>query len=118
MELLNCLVAIGGDHGNTVSRDAVSVPECEVLRRIHGHDSIKDIEVVGNEDRENDYERETLELRYGAKQVSSVFGPYGDLPQSLASLKIPDVQMKLVPAAAAQPAVTSNIKLKEEPANV
>jgi hypothetical protein len=44
MQLINCLVALGGDERNTVPKRAITVAEAAVLQRIHGHDAIKDIE--------------------------------------------------------------------------
>jgi hypothetical protein len=108
MEIYDCLVHIGGDVGNSVKRDNVTVPEIEVLRRIHGHDHIVDIEKKGTLEIGNDLERENLALRYGQEIVVSTFGPYGDLPKEIESLKLSEAQMKMMPAP-----VTSNFGRKE-----
>lgn len=108
MEIYDCLVHIGGDVGNSVKRDNVTVPEIEVLRRLHGHDHVVDIEKKGSLELSNELERENLALRYGPEIVTSIFGPYGDLPQEIEAIKVPEVQMKMMPAP-----VTANIGRKE-----
>ena len=50
MQLINCLVALGGDLRNTVPKRGITVAEAAVLQRIHGHDSVVDIEPSGAED--------------------------------------------------------------------
>ena len=109
MEIFSAEVNLGGDIRNSVVVHLVTVPELEILRRVHGHDAIWNIAKTGDDPRiENDHERETLQLKYGPEVVSTTFGPYGQLPTKISELKIPEAQVKSLDA----PAVTSNIERK------
>lgn len=48
MEAANILIALGGDHGNTVPRYGVTPSEIAVLRAIHGEDAVRDIEPLAD----------------------------------------------------------------------
>lgn len=109
MEIFSAEVNLGGDIRNSVVIHLLTVPELEVLRRVHGHDAVWNISKTADDGSiENDRERETLQLKYGPEVVSNTFGPYGPLPTKIAELKIPEAQVKSVDA----PAVTSKIERK------
>lgn len=109
MEIFSAEVNLGGDIRNSVMLHLITVPELEVLRRVHGHDAVWNVCKTGeNHDTDNDYERETLQLKYGFEMVNSIFGPYGQLPTKINEIKIPEAQVKSLDA----PAVTSKIERK------
>ena len=109
MEIFSAEINLGGDIRNSVVIHLLTVPELEVLRRVHGHDAIWNISKTGEDATiENDHERETLQLKYGPEVVSTTFGPYGQLPTKFTELKIPEAQVKSLDL----PAVTSKIERK------
>jgi hypothetical protein len=71
MKLANCMVALGGDMGNTVLKYGTTAAEIAVLRAIHGDDAVFDVEPTAadalNEDgrpRTNRQELARLKLVY------------------------------------------------------
>jgi hypothetical protein len=66
MQRANCLVSIGGDHGNTVPKWLCTAAEIAVLREIHGDDAVNEIEPVDEIKRSNREERGRLLAIYGA----------------------------------------------------
>lgn len=77
LQLANCLVALGGDAGNTVPKYGVTAAEIAVLRVIHGDDAIADIEPTGSVERSHKAERSRLVDAYariinGAKRAPEV----------------------------------------------
>ena len=50
MDFVNCLVALGGDRGNSVPKTRVTAAEIAVLQAIHGEDAVFEIEYIGDED--------------------------------------------------------------------
>jgi hypothetical protein len=65
MQRANCLVSLGGDHGNTVPKWLVTAAEIAVLREIHGDEAVNDIEPVDEIKRSNREERGRLLAIYG-----------------------------------------------------
>lgn len=65
MQMLNAIVAIGGDLGNTVPKYDVTPAEIAVLRAIHGEGAVFDIEPVREEKRSNGFELDRLRRIYG-----------------------------------------------------
>lgn len=65
MQRANCLVSLGGDHGNTVPKWLCTAAEIAVLREIHGDDSVNDIEPIDDIKRSNREERGRLVAIYG-----------------------------------------------------
>jgi hypothetical protein len=47
LKVYNCIVRIGGDIGNTVPKHRITAAEVLVLKRLHGEDSVLDIEEAG-----------------------------------------------------------------------
>lgn len=64
MQTINCLLALGGDMGNTVPMYDITPAEVAVLREIHGSDAVSDIEVVGSVQRSDREERNRLDEIY------------------------------------------------------
>ena len=65
MQRANCLVSLGGDHGNTVPKWLCTAAEIAVLREIHGDDAVNDIEPMDDIQRSNREERGRLLAIYG-----------------------------------------------------
>lgn len=65
MQTANVLLSLGGDHGNTVMKWAITAAEIAVLREIHGDESVRDVEPVGEIKRGHRQERERLVAIYG-----------------------------------------------------
>lgn len=66
MQRANCLVSLGGDHGNTVPKNLCTAAEIAVLREIHGDDAVNEIEPVDDIKRSNRDERGRLVAIYGS----------------------------------------------------
>jgi len=90
MQICSCLVLIGGDIGNSVTKDGVTAPEVALLRRAHGDDSVRNITIKENAKIDHDQERERLSLVYGAEKVASLFGQFGNLPETLKEARVQD----------------------------
>lgn len=66
MQRANCLVSLGGDHGNSVPKNLCTAAEIAVLREIHGDDAVNEIQPVDDIKRSNRDERSRLLAIYGA----------------------------------------------------
>lgn len=64
-EVADCLVALGGDAGNTVPKRRVTAGEIAVLQVIHGNDAILEVKPLGKIERSQRTERERLKAVYG-----------------------------------------------------
>lgn len=64
MQTLNCLLALGGDIGNTVPKYNITPAEVAVLREIHGADAVSEIQVIGSIERSHREERVRLDEIY------------------------------------------------------
>ncbi len=94
MHTLDCLVAVGGDIGNKVPRQGVTVPEMMLLQYVHGPGAVTDIVITGNPRIQQLEERERL-LRAYPKYESQVIGFWRDNGGEF----VKDVrQLKLSPA--------------------
>lgn len=65
MELATCMVALGGDIGQTVEKYNVTPSEVAVLRVIHGNDAVFDIRPHSKSNRTSAFERARLISEYG-----------------------------------------------------
>jgi len=65
MELATCMLALGGDAGQTIQKYNVTPSEVAVLRLIHGNDSVTEIVKIGKVDRPMRVERARLVEAYG-----------------------------------------------------
>lgn len=96
MDTANCLVALGGNRGNTVPK-FVTAPEIPVLRAIHGEDAVFDIAPVGSVNVSAAAELRRLRENYQAANedrvpiITTVYaGSAPMLPMTLADLDLPD----------------------------
>jgi hypothetical protein len=74
--LLRCMVALGGDQGNTVYRHRgrpIVFPELPILQFVHGEEAITDIAVVGTWEASNDEVLMRLATIYQPETVQAVF---------------------------------------------
>ena len=69
-EVADCLVALGGDAGNTVPKRRVTAGEIAVLQTIHGNDAILEVKPLGKIERSQRTERERLKAIYGGARDS------------------------------------------------
>lgn len=104
MQTANILLSLGGDHGNTVPKFSVTAAEIAVLRVIHGDESVKDVEPVGDVRRSHRDERLRLLNIYGGAKtddhkpiVEGMFpGVAARVFESLQELELPDSFFKAV----------------------
>lgn len=69
MQIANILLSLGGDHGNTIPKFAVTAAEIAVLRAIHGDEAVNDIEPLGDVKRSNREERARIGAIYGQAKI-------------------------------------------------
>src|SRR5215510_14066754 len=69
------MVMIAGDNSQIVPRraDPVTWPEVQVLKFVHGEESVFDVEVVGSIERSPQEELQRLRLIYGDEPVKNLF---------------------------------------------
>ena len=75
-QLLRCVVALGGDTGNTTYRDRtrpIVFPELPILQFMHGQDAVTDVFVVGTWETTNDEVLQRLQVLYTPEVVVEVF---------------------------------------------
>lgn len=125
MQTANCMVAIGGDVGNTVPKYGVTPSEVAVLRVIHGNEAVTDIDVNGSVSRTNRAERDRLSSHYGkpepdgsfkARVVDGLFpGAAARLFETFDELEIDEMFFKEAsrPKAAPEPEVQTEVPLKK-----
>jgi hypothetical protein len=123
MQLVNCLVALGGDPRNTVPKYGITVAEAHVLRAIHGHESLLDVQPLDEESdvsprAEITHLAETYFARDedGANIVSKVFaGGVASVPMEIADLDLPETSYRVVERVA--PPAPKRKRAKVEPAS-
>ena len=127
MELANCLLALGGDRGNTVPKHNVTPAEIAVMCHIHGVDAVFDIEPLDSQaERSNSQELERLLLLYPAKVedgspvVRAVYpGRSPVLHTELVDLGLPEEAFRTIERAAPTAKKTAKKTAKaEKPAPV
>jgi hypothetical protein len=95
MQLVNCLIALGGDPRNTVPKYAITVAEAHILRAIHGHEALLDVSPRAEIGR-------LAEIYFardedGNNLVSKVFaGGAASVPMEIADLDLPDTAYRVV----------------------
>lgn len=91
-QLLRCLIALGGDREQVVSRDRgrpITYPELPILQHLHGEDAIEDIAVVGTCDMPVEEMLARLRITYGEPAVKAVYpGTKPKLPQGDPGLRL------------------------------
>lgn len=70
MQIANCLLSLGGDHGNQIMKFHVTAAEIAVLRAIHGEESVSEVEPMGAVKRSHRDERGRLLAIYGAAKTA------------------------------------------------
>lgn len=77
MDRCACMIALGGDIMNIVARgddnDAVSWPEVQVLRVIHGQSAVTDVKPIFKEDTTPAEEKARLAELYGEELIDKIF---------------------------------------------
>lgn len=112
MQRANCLVSLGGDHGNTVPKWLCTAAEIAVLREIHGDDAVNDIEPIDEIKRSNREERGRLLAIYGGAKypdqkpiVESMFpGVAARVFETLGELELDESFFKATGRLKARPA--------------
>jgi hypothetical protein len=124
MELATVLVAIGGNKGNTVPRYDATPAEVMVLQRIHGDDSVMDIEPTGTVERSSAAEMGRLAAIYGSAKtednapvLQDVFpGRVANVPARFGLLGLSPALYKPVSRAAPAPEPEPEEEPEPEPA--
>lgn len=97
MDIYAGKIRLGGDMRNEVRREGLTAPEVILLQRIHGNDSVMELEKTGAEKRNHQEERGRLYTAYpaainaDAKKhfVEELFGPnHQDLPVTVPGVAI------------------------------
>lgn len=112
MQRANCLVSLGGDHGNTVPKYLCTAAEIAVLREIHGDDAVNDIEPIDEIKRSSREERSRLLAIYGGAKypnqkpiVESMFpGVAARVFETLGELELDESFFKATGRLKAKPA--------------
>jgi hypothetical protein len=109
MQIIGCSIALGGDDGQIVVREAhnpVSYPELLILKSLHGDENVRDVVMLGEDDRDLDGERQRLLGIYGLAAVTTTF-PVQHMP-------LPEGDPRLAKKAAAAAAAAAKAA-KEDP---
>jgi hypothetical protein len=75
-QMVECLVAVGGDTNNVVHRgdsNPITYPELLLFQYVHGDDAVTDAYELGMEERDNNAELDRLRRTYGPAAVQDVF---------------------------------------------
>jgi hypothetical protein len=84
MHLCTCFIALGGDTRNIVFKNesnAVSFPEINVLKAIHGAEAVHKIQAVGSVDTDPVREKARLVAIYGGDIVEKLYPGFAPLIQ-------------------------------------
>ena len=73
MKLLNCTVQLGGDKTHSVGKTKITELELNLIRHIHGNESIENLRQVGEIEVERNSEYRSLARFYGAPSVEKCF---------------------------------------------
>ena len=92
--LYRCNVALGGDLGQVVVKEGVTVPELAILRFIHLPTSVTNICLTGKDKYDSEGERYRLGKDYSDEKVMEIFGQFGELPMDVKDLKIDPALME------------------------
>ena len=97
MDFYKGKVRLGGSMLNEVWRDNMTAPEVILLRKIHGHDAVIELEKTGSRSLDHQAERQRLYTSYPSATnqdskrhfVEELFGPnHVDLPTSVPGVSI------------------------------
>jgi hypothetical protein len=123
MQLVNCLIALGGDPRNTVPKHGITVAEAHLLRAIHGHEALLDVQPLDDEsDVQPRAEIVRLSEIYFARDedgnnlVGKVFaGGAASVPMEVADLDLPETAYRVVQRVTAP--APKRKRVKAEPAS-
>ena len=87
-------MALGGDLGQVVVKEGVTVPELAILRFIHLPTSVTNICLTGKDKYDSEGERYRLGKDYSDEKVMEIFGQFGELPMDVKDLKIDPALME------------------------
>jgi hypothetical protein len=120
MQLLNCLLALGGDKGNTVPKYGITAAEAGLLRAIHGDDAVHDVEPLDKRSaRTARAEISRLAELYPAKDedgrtiISTVYSSVANVPELVEDIGLAEEHFKPLARATA---TTPRDALAPEPA--
>jgi hypothetical protein len=83
-----CNVALGGDLGQVVVKNGVTIPELVILRYVHLPTSITNICLTGKEKYDSESERYRLGKTFSDEKVIEIFGQFGELPMDIKEVNI------------------------------
>jgi hypothetical protein len=81
-------VALGGDLGQVVVKNGVTIPELVILRYVHLPTSITNICLTGKEKYDSESERYRLGKTFSDEKVIEIFGQFGELPMDIKEVNI------------------------------
>jgi len=74
MDLVTCKIALASDFDQVVIRHNMPWPEIAIIQKIHGEESVHDVEKTGEIDGVEPYDvKRELSLRYDPDVVASVY---------------------------------------------
>jgi hypothetical protein len=122
MQIITALLALGGDPRNTVPLDHITVAEAHLLRAIHGHEAVFDVQPVEGEiDVAPRAEIARLAEQYAARDedgnsiVARVFaGGAASVPMEIADMDLPETAFRVTQRVSA-PAPKRKRAPKAEP---
>lgn len=111
MQTANIMLALGGDHGNTIPKYQVTASEIAVLNEIHGAGAVTEIDPLGEIDRTDRAEINRLRTIYGRakdgddKAIVEILFPGAAAPafHNLKDLDLDSSFFKAVSRASAEP---------------
>jgi hypothetical protein len=100
MQYLNAIIAINGDSMNQTYRESISVAELELLRKIHGAQSVTEIRIVKKartiHNEEMDRLKEAYPYQFGIiDELNRDFG--GKLPADVRDIRLEPFQLAQAP---------------------
>lgn len=103
MQIINALVAIGGDRNNMLWKEGISPPEILLLQSLHGADAVSSIEPAQEVERDPWAEIERLRALYPGHhaRIQDIWRDYpGDrFPTKLAHLNLTPALLKAAEAS-------------------
>lgn len=81
-------MALGGDLGQVVVKNGVTIPELVILRYVHLPTSITNICLTGKEKYDSESERYRLGKTFSDEKVIEIFGQFGELPMDIKEVNI------------------------------
>lgn len=121
MQLLNCLLALGGDLGNTVPKTRITAAEAMLLRAIHGDDAVHDVLPLDEEVRRSPREEiNRLAALYPSRDedgrpiIQTLFSSVSNLPDTVADIGLHENHFRPVARATTAVLVAGKRKKKAD----